>query len=49
MDQETKAGLIEDTSIEVMYIVCQRDYDFSSRLEAIREMCAELGWTLGSA
>ena len=49
MDEQSKACLIEEKTIEVLYIACQRDYDFSSRLEAIRDMCAELGWTVGSA
>ena len=49
MDQDSKAHLIDEKTLEVLYIVCQSDYDLLARMEAIREACAEMGWTLGNA
>lgn len=49
MNQDSRSYLIDEKTVEVLYIVCQRNYDLIARLEAIREACAEVGWTLGNA
>lgn len=48
-EHPSTAHLIQEKTIEVVYLASQRHYDQLARLEAVRESCAEFGWTLGTA
>jgi hypothetical protein len=49
MEQPSTVHLIEEKTIEVLYLASQRHYDLLARLEAVRQACQEVGWTLGNA
>lgn len=40
---------VEDKMVEVLYLASQYQYDPLARLEAIRDACEEVGWSMGSA
>ncbi len=41
--------LTRDKMVEVLYLASQYQYDFPARLEAMRDACEEIGWTIGNA
>ncbi len=41
--------LAQDKMVEVLYLASQYQYEFPARLEAMRDACEEIGWTIGNA
>ncbi len=43
------ARLAQDKIVEVLYLASQYQYELPARMEAMRDACEEIGWTIGSA
>lgn len=43
------ARLAQDKIVEVLYLASQYEYELPARMEAMRDACEEIGWTIGSA
>lgn len=43
------ARLAQDKIVEVLYLASQYGYELPARMEAMRDACEEIGWTIGSA
>lgn len=46
---QVAARLAQDKIVEVLYLASQYQYELPARMEAMRDACEEIGWTIGSA
>lgn len=43
------ARLAQEKIVEVLYLASQYQYELPARMEAMRDACEEIGWTIGNA
>ena len=48
-NRRAAARLAQDKIVEVLYLASQYQYELPARLEAMRDACEEIGWTIGNA
>lgn len=46
---QAPSRLVQDKIVEVLYLASQYQYEYPARLEAMRDACEEIGWTIGNA